>query len=155
MTPFFISFFPWTRQVHLNFLQGRCNPTVDCYNQLQKYLRCCTVFWHKWPVHDLVLVLPPPPLIKVASNSRRTMLKIWRNNFEWEGGGRSALIISHRPVTSSGFKQERSFSGGSVSTFLQLVVAVLTHVFSNTSILDLPLWTTLFHLPLCLCFIYR
>ena len=40
------------------------------YNQLQKYLRPCTVFWHKWPVHDLVLVIPPPPLIKVASNTR-------------------------------------------------------------------------------------
>ena len=42
----------------------------SCYNQLQKYLRHCTVFWHKWPVHDLVLVIPPPPLIKVASNTR-------------------------------------------------------------------------------------
>ena len=41
-----------------------------CYTQLQKYLRHCTVFWHKWPVHDLVLVIPPPPLIKVASNTR-------------------------------------------------------------------------------------
>ena len=40
------------------------------YNQLQKYLRHCTVFWHKWPVHDLVLLIPPPPLIKVASNTR-------------------------------------------------------------------------------------
>ena len=40
------------------------------YNQLQKYLRHCTVFWHKWPVHDLVLVIPTPPLIKVASNTR-------------------------------------------------------------------------------------
>ena len=30
----------------------------------------CTVFWRKWPVHDLVLVIPPPPLIKVASNTR-------------------------------------------------------------------------------------
>ena len=43
---------------------------VPCDNQLQKYLRHCTVFWHKWPVHDLVLVIPPPPLIKVASNTR-------------------------------------------------------------------------------------
>ena len=41
-----------------------------CYNQLQKYLRHCTVFWHKWPVHDLVLVIPPPPFVKVASNTR-------------------------------------------------------------------------------------
>ena len=41
-----------------------------CYNQLQKYLRHCNVFWHKWPVHELVLVIPPPPLIKAASNTR-------------------------------------------------------------------------------------
>ena len=40
------------------------------HNQLQKYLRHCTVFWHKQPVHDLVLVIPPPPIIKVASNGR-------------------------------------------------------------------------------------
>ena len=37
---------------------------------MKKYLRHCTVFWHKWPVPDLVLVIPPPPLIKVASNTR-------------------------------------------------------------------------------------
>ena len=37
---------------------------------MQKYLRDCTVFWHKWLVRDLVLVIPPPPLIKVASNTR-------------------------------------------------------------------------------------
>ena len=24
----------------------------------------------KWPVHDLVLVIPPPPLAKVANNTR-------------------------------------------------------------------------------------
>ena len=40
------------------------------YNQLQKYLRHCTVVWHKWTVHDLVLVIPPPPLINFASNTR-------------------------------------------------------------------------------------
>ena len=43
--------------------------SFPCYNQLQKYLRHCTVFWHKWPVHDLVLVMAPP-LIKVASNTK-------------------------------------------------------------------------------------
>ena len=32
--------------------------------------RHCTVLWHKWPVHDLMLVMPLPPLIKVASNTR-------------------------------------------------------------------------------------
>ena len=57
-------------------LKGICSTEVPhrerniCCNQLQKYLRHCTVFWHKWPVHNLVLVIPPPPLIKVASNTR-------------------------------------------------------------------------------------
>ena len=42
------------------------------------------------------------------------------------GGGwrREVSIISHRRVTRSYLKQERSFFCGSVSTFLQLVVAV-------------------------------
>ena len=39
----------------------------ECYNQLQKYLRHCTIFWLKWPVYDLVLVTP---LVEVASNTR-------------------------------------------------------------------------------------
>ena len=30
----------------------------------------CTVLWYKWPVHDLVLVIPFPPLGKVANNTR-------------------------------------------------------------------------------------
>ena len=47
-----------------------CSTPTLTYNQLQKYLRYCTVFWFKWPVHDLVLVTPPPTLIKVASNTR-------------------------------------------------------------------------------------
>jgi len=47
-----------------------CVALSRCYDQLQKYWRHCTVFWHKWPVHDLVLVNPPPHLIKVASNTR-------------------------------------------------------------------------------------
>ena len=49
-------------QVHSKFAQ--------CYNQLQKYLKHCNVFWYKWPVHNLVLVIPPPPLSKAASNTR-------------------------------------------------------------------------------------
>ena len=48
-------------QVHSKFAQ--------CYNQLQKYLKHWTVFWYKWPFRDLVLVIPPPPLIEVASNT--------------------------------------------------------------------------------------
>ena len=39
------------------------------------------------------------------------------------GGRREVSIISYRPVTRSDLKQERSFFRGSVSTFLQLVVA--------------------------------
>ena len=41
------------------------------------------------------------------------------------GGMREVSIISHRPVTRSDLKQERSFFRGSVSSFLQLVVLVL------------------------------
>ena len=39
------------------------------------------------------------------------------------GGRREVGIIYHRPVTSSILKQERWCFCGSVSTFLQLVVA--------------------------------
>ena len=39
------------------------------------------------------------------------------------GGRREVSIISHRPVTRSDLKQERSFFRGTVSTFFQLVVA--------------------------------
>ena len=92
------------------------------YNQLQKSTWDTTVFWHKWPVHDLVLLIPPPPPIKVASNKGHTQ------NLEeqlWMGGRREVSIISHRPMTRSDLNQERSFFRGSVSTFLQLVVAFL------------------------------
>ena len=41
------------------------------------------------------------------------------------GGRREVSIIFYRPVTRSDLKQERSFFRGSVSTFLQLVVAFL------------------------------
>ena len=72
--------------------------SVASYNQLQKYLRHCTVFWVTWPVRDLVLV--------------------------GGGGGMGEVsILSHRPVTSSDLKQDRLFFRESVSTFLQLVVA--------------------------------
>ena len=39
------------------------------------------------------------------------------------GGRREISIIFYRPVTRSDLKQERSFFRGSVSSFLQLVVA--------------------------------
>ena len=94
---------------------------------MQKYLRHCTVFWLKWPVYDLVLVTPPPPLIKVASNSRPcSKLGGTTLNGREEGG----QYLSHRPVTSSDLKQERLCFRESVSTFLQLVVAFdLTAIF--------------------------
>ena len=38
------------------------------------------------------------------------------------GGRRKVSIISHRPVTRSDLKKERSFFRGNVSTVLQLVV---------------------------------
>ena len=90
------------------------------YNQLQKYLRHCTVVWHKWPVHDLVLVIPLHPLSKLLAIQDHTQ------NLEeqlWMGGRREVSIIFYRPVTRSDLKQERSFFRGSVSSFLQLVVA--------------------------------
>ena len=39
------------------------------------------------------------------------------------GGRREVSITFYRPVTRSDLKQERSFFRGSVSSFLQLVVA--------------------------------
>ena len=84
------------------------------------------MFWHKWPVHDLELVILPPLLIKVAINTR-PYSKLGGTTLNGAGGGvgrREVSIISHRPVTRNHLKQERSFFCGSVSTFLQLVVAV-------------------------------
>ena len=40
------------------------------------------------------------------------------------GGRREVSVISQRPVTSSDLKRERLFFLGSVSTFLELVVAL-------------------------------
>ena len=83
-----------------------------CYNQLQKYLTHCTVFWHKWPVHDLVLVIPLHPLSKLLAIQDHTQ------NLEeqlWMGGRREVSIIFYRPVTRSDLKRERSFFRGLVS----------------------------------------
>ena len=44
------------------------NPIEDLhlsYNQLQKYLRHCTVFWLKRLVHDLILLIPLHPFSKL------------------------------------------------------------------------------------------
>ena len=90
-------------------------------NQLQKYLRHCTVFWHKWPVHDLVLVIPPAPLFKVASNTR-PYSKLGGTTLNGREKGGQYYIL--QTWTRSDLKQERSLFRGSVSTFLQLVVAM-------------------------------
>ena len=63
------------------------------YNQLQfKYLRHCTIFWPKWPVHDLVLLIPPPTPYQ-SCQQYETMHKTWRNNFEWKGEGVQYYIL--------------------------------------------------------------
>ena len=63
----------------------------------------------------------------------------WRREFN---------IISHRPVTSSDLKPERSFFHGSVSTFLQLVVAwiyfKISGLYSYPSLVYTPQDKTLF-----------
>ena len=77
-----------------------------------------------------MLLIPPPPLIKVASNARpcSTLGGTTLNGREGEDS-----IIYHRPaVTSSDLKEERLFFRWTVSTtFLQLVVAP-----SATSLLE-------------------
>ena len=91
-----------------------------CYNQLQKYLRHCTVFWHKWPVHDLVLVIPPPPLIKVASNTR-PYSKLGGTTLNGrEEGGQYHISPTY---DQERFEARKVAFHGSVSTFLQVVVA--------------------------------
>ena len=50
------------------------------------------------------------------------------------GGRREDSIMSHRPVTSSDLKYERSFLHGRVSTFLQLVVALTNLIWKTFEI---------------------
>ena len=73
-----------------------------------------------------MLVIPLPPLFKVASNTRPCS-KLGGTTLN--GGRREVSILSQRPVTSSDLKQDRLFFRESVSTFLQLVVASLAAVF--------------------------
>ena len=90
------------------------------YNQLQKYLRHCTLFWHKWPVHDLVLVIPLHPLSLVASNTRPcSKLGGTTLNGREEGG---QYYIS-QTCDQERFEARKVVFRGSVSTFLELVVA--------------------------------
>ena len=78
---------------------------------------------------SLILCLWSPlhPLSKLLA-----MLKTWKNNFEWKGGGRS-VFTSHRPVTSSDLNHERLVFCESVSTFLQLVVANTCNNYCSTN----------------------
>ena len=79
-----------------------------------------TVFWHKWPVNDLVLVIPPPYLIKVASNTRPySKLGGTALNGREEGG---QYYIS-QTCDEERFEARKVFFRGSVTTFLQVVVA--------------------------------
>ena len=96
-----------------------CSTLTLTYNQLQKNLRHCTVFW-----------LYPPTLIKVASNTRPCS-KLGGTTLN--GGRREVSIISHGPVTSSDLKHERLFFRQSTSTFLQPVVPL-------TAIKAQPIW---------------
>ena len=74
------------------------------------------------PVAKVLETLPPPPLMKVASNTRPCS-KLGGTTLNWGGGGREVSVISHRPVTSSDLKHERLFFLGRFSTVLQLVIA--------------------------------
>ena len=74
-----------------------------------------TLFWHKWHVNDLVLVIPPS-----TGLSKLLAIQDHAQNLEEQllmGGRREVRVISHRPVTRSDLKQERSVFRGSVSTF--------------------------------------
>ena len=59
------------------------NPIGDLhlsYNQLQKYLRYCTVFWLKRLVHDPLLLTPLHPLSKLL------VIQDLEERLEWKGG---------------------------------------------------------------------
>ena len=69
----------------------------------------------------MILCSRPPPLFKVASNTRPCS-KLAGTTLN--GRRRGVSILSHRPVTSSDLKQDRLFFRESVSKFLQLVEAL-------------------------------
>ena len=60
----------WFFPLRINFCDFQKVPSTFPATTSCKSTWHSTVIWHKWPVHDLVLVIPPPPLIKVASNTR-------------------------------------------------------------------------------------
>ena len=90
----------------------------------------CKSTWDTVPyfgINGLSMILclwsPFHPLSKLLAIQDHT-----QNLEEQLEGRREVSIISHRPVTRSDLKRERSFFRGSVSTFLQLVVASLFKV---------------------------
>ena len=96
--------------------------SITCYNQLQKYLRHCIVFWHKWPVHDVVLVILPSPLIKVSSNTR-PFSKLGGpilNGREKGGQYYGSLTYDQQRFEA----RKVVFFRGTVSSIMQLVVAL-------------------------------
>ena len=83
-------------------LRELCRSVVSCFNQLQKYLTRRPLFWLRWPVHDLVLVISPPSLVKVASNTR-PCLKLGGITLNGGEGGVECYIF-HLRVTSGDLK---------------------------------------------------
>ena len=71
-----------------------------------------------------MLVIPTPPLTKVASNTGPCSK---RGGTTLKGGSREVSIISNRPVISSDLKQKRSF-------FCQSVTGCSNHVRSTSLI---------------------
>ena len=58
-----------------------------------KVLETLYCIWLKWPIDDLLLLIPPPPFIKVSSITK-SCSELWGKNFEWTGGGRSVLYLT-------------------------------------------------------------
>ena len=91
-------------------------------NQLQK------LTWDTVPyfgINSLSTILcfwsPLHPLSKLLAIEDHTQTVLEEQL--WMEGRKKVSIISHRPLTRSDLQQGRSFFRGSVSTFLQLVVA--------------------------------
>ena len=112
---------------------SKLNTTLVCFGTKKTVLNStttsCKSTWDAVPyfgINGLSMILclwcPLHPLSKLLAIQDHTQ------NLEeqlWMGGRREVSIIFYRPVTRSDLKQERSFFRGSVSSFLQLVVALL------------------------------
>ena len=92
---------------------------------MQKYLRHCPSFLLKWPVHDLVLVIPPSSPYQSCWQYKTILGGTTLNEREGKrrgGGGQSVLYITDVQLAAICSK-ERPVFHRIVSTFLQLVVA--------------------------------